>query len=59
MPEVRDVPYHVHEEHMAVCRRCWMRRYAETGFDMHFDWLDCMYDCENDYRHWAASQEAV
>ena len=25
---------------------------------MHFDWIDCWYDCENDYEHYLKEKEA-
>ena len=46
------IPKEVSEKHMAICNKCKERRFYAKRFDMHFDWIDCWYDCPNDYEHW-------
>lgn len=46
------IPSEVMEKHMAVCNKCFARKEIARLSDMHFDWLDCPYDCENDYETW-------
>ena len=46
------IPKEVREQHDAVCKRCKIRKRIAKIADMHFDWLDCPYDCPNDYEHW-------
>ena len=43
--------------HAEICLKCEKRKAFAAAFDKHFDWLDCFYDCENDYEHWKAQQE--
>ena len=51
------IPDDVRKVHSQKCRDCDKRKYYARAFDIHFDWLDCFYDCENDYEHWKAQQE--
>lgn len=47
------IPDEIREEHYKICAKCPERKFYAKRFDMHFDWLDCWYDCPNDYEHWA------
>ena len=49
--------YEVRKQHMEKCDSCPHRKLGATRFDMHFDWLDCWYDCPNDYEHWLAEEK--
>ena len=49
--------YEVRKQHMEKCDRCPHRKLGAKRFDMHFDWLDCWYDCPNDYEHWLAETD--
>ena len=51
------IPNEVREQHDAVCKRCKIRKLIAKYTDMHFDWLDCPYDCPNDYEHWKKGEE--
>ena len=46
------IPQEVRDKHNEVCEKCKARELYAKYIDMHFDWLDCPYDCENDYEHW-------
>ena len=46
-----DIPKEVREQHNAVCTKCDIRKWYARRLDMHFDWVDCPYDCENDLEH--------
>lgn len=49
--DIKPIPEAVRAEHVAKCRNCKTRRmYAKMDF--HFDWIDCPYDCRNDYEHY-------
>ncbi len=50
------IPNEVREEHDVVCKKCKIRKRIVRLVDTHFDWLDCPYDCENDYEHWKAEE---
>lgn len=50
------IPKEVMEEHMKVCRKCKEREMVRRMVDFHVDWLDCFWDCPNDYEHWIAKQ---
>lgn len=51
MIDLDNIPKTILKERHGKCSQCELRKsYAKT-FDMHFDWLDCPYDCENDYEH--------
>lgn len=49
MPDVDE-----RKKRHAVCEKCDLRSYYARTFDMHFDWVDCWFDCPNDYEHWKA-----
>lgn len=51
------IPKSVKNEHSAKCKECAIRIEIARLADCHFDWIDCPYDCENDYEHWIAKQE--
>ena len=38
--------------HTEICLKCEKRKAIAYAFDLHFDWLDCPYDCPNDYDHY-------
>ena len=46
------IPTEVMEEHMEICRNCKERNIVGQMADIWVDWLDCMWDCPNDYIHW-------
>ena len=46
------IPQEVRDKHNEVCEKCKTRELYAKYTDMHFDWLDCPYDCENDFEHW-------
>lgn len=50
------IPTEVHEEHMAVCKKCKEREAVRRMVDFHVDWIDCFWDCPNDYEHWVAER---
>ena len=50
------IPKEVMEEHMKVCRKCKEREAVRRMVDFHVDWLDCFWDCPNDYEHWKAEK---
>lgn len=49
------IPEEVRKEHMAICNKCKGKAVAKK-VDFHVDWLDCFWDCPNDYDHWIAKQ---
>ena len=51
------IPNEVRAEHDKVCKKCKIRKQIAKIADMHFDWLDCPYDCPNDYEHWKKGEE--
>lgn len=50
------IPEEVRKEHMAICNKCKGKAVAEK-VDFHVDWLDCFWDCPNDYEHWIKERE--
>ena len=46
------IPQEVRDKHNEVCEKCEARKLYAKYIDVHFDWLDCPYDCENDFEHW-------
>ena len=50
------IPEEVRKEHMAICNKCKERKAVAKMVDFHVDWLDCFWDCPNDYEHWIAKQ---
>ena len=53
------IPEEVRKEHMAVCAKCPERKYVAKRVDFHVDWLDCFWDCPNDYDHYISAQKEV
>ena len=51
------IPNEVMEEHMKVCLKCKDREFVRRMVDFHVDWLDCFWDCPNDYEHWIKAKE--
>ena len=41
------IPNDEREKRNAACRECDMRKTYAKMFDVHFDWRDCPYDCQN------------
>ena len=54
---MKVLSYEARKQHMEKCNSCPHRKLAATRFDMHFDWLDCWYNCPNDYEHWLAETD--
>lgn len=52
-----NIPKEIYAEHWEKCRDCNKRKAIARMTDMHFDWIDCPYDCENDYEHWKGEQK--
>ena len=50
------IPDEVRAEHTAICEKCKDRKKIAKLVDAHFDWIDCPYDCPNDYEHWKGEQ---
>lgn len=46
------IPKEISAERMEKCNKCNDRKYFAKEFDIHFDWIDCIFDCENDLEHW-------
>ena len=46
-----DVPEELRKSHWNKCKECKIRKWYAKRLDMHFDYLDCPYDCENDWEH--------
>lgn len=55
---MKKPPKEVSEKHMEVCNECPNRKFAAKSFDMHFDWINCWYNCPNDYEHWLKEKES-
>ncbi len=51
------IPKEIEEQHIKVCEKCEYRKLIARAVDMHFDWLDCPYDCWNDYEHWIRGEQ--
>ena len=51
------IPNEVREEHEAVSKKCKICKQIARLADAHFDWLDCPYDCENDFEHWTEGEK--
>ena len=48
------IPDDIRKEHTERCRNCKIRKsYAKNSF--YFDWRNCPFDCENDYKHYTKS----
>ena len=54
----RKIPEEVRKKHMDVCLKCNKREAVRRMVDCHVDWLDCFWDCPNDYEHWIAKEGA-
>ena len=52
-----DIPKEVREQHMAICRQCKEREAVRRLVDFHVDWIDCFWDCPNDYEHYKEQTE--
>lgn len=46
------------QKHFAIREKCELRKKIANMVDAHFDWIDCPYDCENDYEHWRGEEDA-
>lgn len=50
-----EIPEEVRKRHWAKCKNCPTRKlYAKMDF--HIDWIDCPYDCPNDFEHYLKEQ---
>ena len=54
---MKGVPEEVSRVHCDICKNCPIRKSYARSFDMHFDWIDCPYDCPNDYEHYLKLME--
>ena len=52
------IPEEVRKKHMAICRKCEERIAVRRMVDFDVDWLDCFWDCPNDYEHYIADKGA-
>lgn len=43
-------------EHTEICLKCEKRKAFAVAFDQHFDWLDCPFNCPNDYDHYIGEE---
>ena len=59
MAKYDNIPDEVWKKHVAKCKNCPERIVIARMVDMHFDWLDCPYDCENDIEHYWDSQVGI
>lgn len=57
--KLQDIPQTERDRRNKVCAKCGERKYIAKKFDMHFDWLDCPYDCENDLEHLLANDRQI
>jgi len=46
------IPDEARKQHNKKCKGCWRREQFAKRLDMHFDWIDCPFDCNNDYEHY-------
>ena len=51
MISLEAIPPEMRKERNEKCRKCTTRKFYAKMFDMHFDWVDCPYDCEHDIEH--------
>ena len=51
MIKLEDIPKGMRQERHDTCQKCRIRKSYAKRFDVHFDWVDCPYDCEHDYEH--------
>ena len=52
------IPEEVQREHMAICKSCKERELVKRLVDFRVDWIDCFWDCPNDYEHYIAERRA-
>ena len=41
----------IRKKHQDICSSCSIRKMLAKLVDLHVDWMDCPYDCQNDYDH--------
>ena len=51
-----NIPKEVREAHSDICSKCEIRKWYARR-DWHIDWLECPYDCKNDYEHYLRELE--
>lgn len=51
MIDLKDIPKGTKKARNEKCQQCVFRKSYAKAFDVHFDWIDCPYDCKNDYEH--------
>lgn len=51
MIDLKNIPESMRKARNEKCKQCAFRKSYAKAFDIHFDWIDCPYDCENDYEH--------
>ena len=51
MIDLKSIPASMRKARNEECQNCGYRKSYAKAFDVHFDWIDCPYDCENDYEH--------
>lgn len=51
MKDLKDISEEVRKAHREKCSKCGTRKWYAKHLDMHFDYIDCPYDCRNDLEH--------
>lgn len=51
MIDLKNIPASMRKARNEKCHKCAFRKSYAKEFDVHFDWIDCPYNCENDYEH--------
>lgn len=51
MIKLDDIPTEMRQKRNERCAKCSTRKWYAKRLDFHFDWIDCPYDCPNDYEH--------
>lgn len=51
MIDLKSIPVSMRKARNETCQKCGYRKSYAKAFDVHFDWIDCPYDCENDLEH--------
>ena len=51
------IPQEIREKRNKICSECKKRDFIARVFDMHIDWVNCPYNCENDFEHIAIEME--
>ena len=46
-----DVSFEERKRRYNVCAKCNKRNIMMRSENCYFDWIDCPFDCENDYEH--------